>query len=159
MILAMAYESLSILTSESSSGVDVEQASTKLIASADQTSKAVEVRVSLLSLINSNMSVSREFVSAEVWSPSAGWIVGSEYAQSVYIIAWQCASYQFSQSHLERAEYFVSKWAGGGAFLTKWIVYRPKPVVLVISCRRPYISYLIDYNCYLWLCRIDGVLY
>ena len=66
MILAMAYESLSILTSESSSGVDVEQASTKLIASADQTSKAVEVRVSLLSLINSNMSVSREFVSAEV---------------------------------------------------------------------------------------------
>jgi hypothetical protein len=31
----MAYESLSILTSESSSGVDVEQASTKLIASSD----------------------------------------------------------------------------------------------------------------------------
>jgi hypothetical protein len=66
MILAMAYESLSILTSESSSGVDVEQASTKLIASSDQTSKAVEVRVSLFSLINSNMTVSKELASAEV---------------------------------------------------------------------------------------------
>jgi len=66
MILAMAYESLSILTSESSSGVDVEQASTKLIASSDQTSKAVEVRVSLFSLINSNMTVPKELASAEV---------------------------------------------------------------------------------------------
>jgi len=70
MILAMAYESLSILTSESSSGVDVEQASTKLIASSDQTSKAVEVRVSLFSLINSNMTVPKELASAE--APSAG---------------------------------------------------------------------------------------
>jgi hypothetical protein len=66
MILAMAYESLSILSSESSSGVDVEQASTKLIASSDQTSKAVEVRVSLFSLINSNMTVPKELASAEV---------------------------------------------------------------------------------------------
>ena len=66
MILAMTYESLSILTSESSSGVDVEQASTKLIASSDQTSEAVEVRVSLFSLINSNIIVPKEFASAEV---------------------------------------------------------------------------------------------
>jgi hypothetical protein len=78
---------LPILTSESSSGVDEEQASTKLIASADQTSKAVEVRVSLFSLINFNMSVPKEFGSAEVWPQSASRIVGSEYTQSVYSVA------------------------------------------------------------------------
>lgn len=52
--------------------MDEEQASTKLIASGDQGSKAVEVRVSLFCLINCNMTVPKEIASAEVFSPSAG---------------------------------------------------------------------------------------
>jgi len=66
------------LTSESSSGVDEEAASTMLTASADQRSKAVEFSVSLVSPINCSMTVPSEFKSAEVCSPTPGAIVGSK---------------------------------------------------------------------------------
>jgi hypothetical protein len=66
------------LTSESSSGVAEEVASTKLTASADQ-SAAVDFRVSLVSSIICNMIVPKEFKSAEVCSLSSGKMVGSEH--------------------------------------------------------------------------------
>ena len=66
MILAIVYESLSILTSESSSRVDVEQASTKWVALFNQTSKTVEYKDSNFSLIKSNISFPKEYTSAEV---------------------------------------------------------------------------------------------
>jgi hypothetical protein len=71
---------LSTLTSESSSGVDEEVASTKSIASAEKRCKAMHVSVSLFCLINSNISVPKEFT-------SAGWIVGSECTRLVYNVA------------------------------------------------------------------------
>lgn len=63
------------LTSESSSGVDEEVTSTKLIVSADQRFKAVEFSVSIVSPINFSMTVPSEFKSAEVCSPIPGAIV------------------------------------------------------------------------------------
>ncbi len=76
----------STLTSESSSRVDEEQASTKFIALADQRSKAVEVRVSLFCLINCNISVPKEFASAEVGSLSPSRIVGSDVYDQFIIL-------------------------------------------------------------------------
>ena len=66
------------LTSKSSSGITEEVASTKLIASADQ-STGVDFRVSLVSSIISNIIVPKEFKSAEVCSLLSGKMVGSEY--------------------------------------------------------------------------------
>ena len=59
------------LTSESSSGIAKEVASTKLTASADQ-SASVECSDSLVSSIISNIIVPKEFKSAEVCSSLSG---------------------------------------------------------------------------------------
>jgi hypothetical protein len=66
------------LTSESSSGLEKDIAFRKSIASADQFFKAVDVSVSLVSPIKSNMSVLKEFKLAEVCVLSSARIVRSE---------------------------------------------------------------------------------
>jgi hypothetical protein len=57
---------------------DIASSSRKLIASADQRFEAVDVSISLVSPIKSNMSILKEYKLAEVCPLSAGGKVGSE---------------------------------------------------------------------------------
>lgn len=68
-------------TSESSSAVDQEVASTKSTASADH---VADLKVCRVSFININTSAPKQDISAEVCSSSIGRIVGSKCYRSVY---------------------------------------------------------------------------